>query len=90
MYIFREFAVHPRWQRHGYGQQIHDELLRERDEQVAHLLVRPDNDPALAAYRNWGWTKVATKQPFVDSPVFGLMVLDLTDRLAASRREPSL
>lgn len=78
VYIFREFAVHPDWQQHGYGRDIHDELLRERDEQIAQLLVRPDNGPALAAYQRWGWKKITTKQPFPDSPVFDLMVLDLT------------
>src|SRR5882724_11344381 len=55
VYIFREFAVMPTWQRHGFGTLIHDELLRNRPEQAAHLLVRPDNGPAQAAYRSWGW-----------------------------------
>ncbi|MEV6927082.1 GNAT family N-acetyltransferase [Dactylosporangium sp. NPDC051485] len=80
VYIFREFAVHPDWQRRSYGHEIHDELLRNREEQVAQLLVRPDNGPALAAYHSWGWVKATTKQPFPDSPVFDLLILDLTVR----------
>ena len=77
VYIFREFAVHPDHQRHGYGRQIHDALLDTRPEPVAHLLVRPDNAPAQHAYAAWGWTKIGTVQPFADSPTFDALALRL-------------
>jgi ribosomal protein S18 acetylase RimI-like enzyme len=77
VYIFREFAVTPALQRHGIGTKIHNELLRPRTEQVAHLLVRPDNDAAQAAYRRWGWKAVGQVQPFADSPIFDALALDL-------------
>ncbi|MBB2940629.1 GNAT superfamily N-acetyltransferase [Actinoplanes lutulentus] len=79
IYIFREFAVAPTHQRHGHGTRIHDELLRGRPEQIAHLLVRGDNEPAQAAYRRWGWTHIGTKRPFENSPTFDAMALDLGD-----------
>ncbi len=78
VYIFREFAVLPNRQRQGYGRAIHDELLKTRSEQAAHLLVRPDNVAAQAAYRSWGWVKVGTHRPFPDSPTFDALALDLT------------
>jgi len=77
VYIFREFAVHPSQQRRGYGAKIHRELLRPRREQAAHLLVRPDNEAARAAYHRWGWVKVGTNRPFQDSTTFDALALDL-------------
>ena len=80
VYIFREFAVAPPVQRCGFGRLIHDELLRARGESAAHLLVRPDNIPALAAYRSWGWVRIGEAKPFEDSPIFDAMTLDLGGR----------
>lgn len=74
VYVFREFAVHPSHQRHGFGHAIHDALLLNRSERIASLLVRPDNIPAKSAYVSWGWQKIGTKQPFEDSPVFDSMI----------------
>jgi hypothetical protein len=80
VYIFREFAVTPNLHRHRIGTAIHDELLRPRTEQVAHLLVRPDNEAAQAAYASWGWLSAGKVKPFEDSPEFDALVLDLTRR----------
>ncbi|GIE91601.1 GNAT family N-acetyltransferase [Actinoplanes regularis] len=80
VYIFREFAVTPAHQRRGHGAAIHDELMRDRPEQAAHLLVRDDNTPALAAYRRWGWVTAGSKRPFPDSPTFAAMALNLRIR----------
>jgi ribosomal protein S18 acetylase RimI-like enzyme len=77
VYLFREFAVHPDFQRRGIGTQIHDELLRERPEKASLLLVRQDNLPAQAAYSRWGWVKAGTKKPFDDAPEFDALVLNL-------------
>ncbi len=73
IYIFREFAVHPDHQGEGYGHQIHNELLRDRPERLARLLVRADNVQATGAYLAWGWRKIASEQPFPDSPVLHVM-----------------
>ena len=77
VYIFRELAVDPPWQRHGFGRLLHDALLEDRSEQLAHLLVRPDNVAARAAYVSWGWRKIGEMQPFSDAPVMDAMVLRL-------------
>lgn len=77
MYLFREFAVHPDYQRRGIGRTLHDALLEPRPEPVAELLVRKDNVPAQAAYRSWGWQQLGEKQPFADSPIFDRLVLNL-------------
>jgi ribosomal protein S18 acetylase RimI-like enzyme len=77
VYVFREFAVHPRHQRQGRGRALHDALLATRPEPLAHLLVRQDNVPAKSAYRSWGWRDIGPKQPFPDSPVFDAMVREL-------------
>lgn len=73
IYIFREFAVHPDHQGKGYGRQIHNELLRDRPERLACLYVRVDNAQATGAYSSWGWRKIASQQPFADSPVLHVM-----------------
>lgn len=77
MYLFREFAVHPDYQRQRIGAQLHDALLRPRPEPAAELLVRKDNVAAQAAYRSWGWVQLGEKQPMPDSPVFDRLVLKL-------------
>lgn len=80
VYIFREFAVHPDHQRHGYGRQIHDELLAGRPEPVGHLLVRQDNNTARTAYERWGWVHIGEVQPFPEAPLCDAMALDLRPR----------
>jgi ribosomal protein S18 acetylase RimI-like enzyme len=52
-------------------------LLRHRPEARATLLVRPENTPARAAYRSWGWYELGQLQPFDDAPVFEAMVREL-------------
>ena len=66
-----------RGRRRGYARTLHDALLHNRPEQRATLLVIPDNTPAQAAYRSWGWTKLGELQPFPDAPVFDTMIRDL-------------
>jgi ribosomal protein S18 acetylase RimI-like enzyme len=77
VYVFREFAVSPTWQRHGFGARIHDELLHHRPEQAAYLLVRPDNAAAQAAYSSWGWKQIGQIKPFPELPTFDALALDL-------------
>ncbi len=77
VYIFREFAVRPDWQRRGVGRVLHDALLSTRPEPLAHLLVRQDNARARAAYLSWGWRRIGQQRPFPDSQVFDAMVRTL-------------
>lgn len=76
-FAINELMVRPGWRRRGYARALHDALLRNRPEQRATLLVRPDDTPAQAAYRSWGWTKLGELQPFPDAPVFDAMIRDL-------------
>lgn len=68
-----EFAVHPAYRGKGCGHKLHDALLKNRPEPLAHLLVRTDN-PAKASYLHWGWHTVSKVQPFEDAPVMDAMI----------------
>jgi ribosomal protein S18 acetylase RimI-like enzyme len=74
IYVLREIAVRPPYQRSGYGRALHDALLDGRPERLAQLLVLSDNRPARAAYRAWGWRDAGRRQPFPDGPVGETMV----------------
>ncbi|MGC4192643.1 MAG: GNAT family N-acetyltransferase [Thermomicrobiales bacterium] len=52
---FVELAVDPAWHGLGYGGQLHDTLLRDRDERVALLSTAEGETPAQAMYRKRGW-----------------------------------
>jgi ribosomal protein S18 acetylase RimI-like enzyme len=77
VYVFREFAVHPDHQGKGYGRQIHDELLRGRQERLARLAVRVDNVQAIGTYLSWSWRKIASERPFPDAPMMAIFVRTL-------------
>jgi ribosomal protein S18 acetylase RimI-like enzyme len=63
---------------HGIAHALHDELLRDRREQRATLLVDPVNDTANRAYRKWGWQKVSQLRPhWPDAPQFDVLMLPL-------------
>lgn len=77
VYIFRELNVRPEHQGHGYGHRLHDALLNTRPEQLAHLLVRKDNENARRAYASWGWQRIGELRPFEDAPLMDEMVIAL-------------
>jgi GNAT superfamily N-acetyltransferase len=76
-FALNEIMVRANWRRRGIARQLHDELMHDRPEERATLLVEPRNVPARAAYVHWGWYQVGTLQPFPDSPVYDAMMLDL-------------
>ena len=51
-----------------FAKRLTDELLSQRPEPQAVLLVRKDNTKAQAAYKKWGWTKVGDVQPTPEAP----------------------
>lgn len=72
-----ELMVHPDWQRHGIARSLHDELLRQRPEERATLLVRENNMAAQSAYAKWGWGKIGKLRPYPDAPNYDALVLPL-------------
>lgn len=73
-----ELLVGVPWRRQHIAETIHDLLLEHCTEERATLTVLPTADAAQAAYRKWGWRKVAQKRnPLPAAPVFDVMVKDL-------------
>lgn len=73
-----ELLVRAPWRRQHIAQEIHGWLLRNRSEERATLTVLPAAEAAQAAYRKWGWCRVAQKRnPLPGSPIFDVMVKDL-------------
>ena len=56
---------------------MHDFFLTGRAERRALMCVLPDNEPAVGAYRRWGWRTVATAPFGPGEPVFDCLVFDL-------------
>lgn len=74
-----ELLVRGPWRRRYTAETMHDLLLADRVEERGTLTVLPAAGPAQAAYRKWGWRKVAQKRnPLPGSPVFDVMVKRLT------------
>ncbi|MEU1886112.1 GNAT family N-acetyltransferase [Micromonospora rifamycinica] len=72
-----ELLVRAQWRRQGVARALHDDLVRSRHEQRMTLLARPDNGPAQAAYRSWGWRTVTRLRPgWPDAPLFDVLVRD--------------
>ena len=73
-----ELLVQARWRRQHIAQGMHDLLLKDRPEERATLTVLPAATPAQAAYRKWGWRKVAQKRnPLPGSPLFDVLIRPL-------------
>jgi hypothetical protein len=73
-----ELLVRRPWRRRHIAEEIHNRLLSHRTEERATLTVLPAAEAAQAAYRKWGWQRVAQKRnPLPGSPVFNVMVKQL-------------
>lgn len=73
-----ELLVRAPRRRQHVAEAIHDLLLRDRSEERATLTVLPAATAAQAAYRKWGWEKVAQKRnPLPGGPVFDVLVKKL-------------
>ncbi|GAB3661690.1 hypothetical protein GCM10027589_24170 [Actinocorallia lasiicapitis] len=76
-FALSELMVRQAWTGSGVAHALHDELLRDRPEQRATLLVRPAN-PAYAAYERWGWRKATELRPNVThAPLMDVLIKDL-------------
>ena len=72
-----EIMVRPRWRKQGVSVRLHEELLKERKEDLAVLLVDVTHPKVQALYESWGYSKVGEQRPFADSPLFAVMVKEL-------------
>lgn len=80
-----EIMVRSPWRGAGVARTIHDDLMRERPEPRASLLVERTHPRVRATYERWGYQAVGTSQPFPDSPLYDAMVLVLTSTSHAER-----
>lgn len=74
-----ELLVRASWRRQGIGRELHGLLLRGRPEERATLTVAPGAAAAQAAFRSWGWRKVARTRgdETAAAPVLDVLVIDL-------------
>ena len=58
-FALTEFLVRASWRRQGIGRVLHDLILDGRPEERATLTVPPGAAAAQAAFRKWGWQRIA-------------------------------
>ncbi|WP_225848205.1 GNAT family N-acetyltransferase [Streptomyces sp. HPF1205] len=78
MFGLCEIMVRAPWRGAGAARTIHDELMRDRPEPRASLLVEQSHPRVRATYERWGYQAVATSRPYPDAPAYDAMVLDLS------------
>jgi ribosomal protein S18 acetylase RimI-like enzyme len=76
-FVIKELGVAAAWRRRRVGRRLHDALLDGRTEQRATLTVRPEAEPAVAAYQAWGWEAVGRVRPEAAGPLYVVMVRGL-------------
>jgi ribosomal protein S18 acetylase RimI-like enzyme len=58
-FALTELAVRAAWRRQGIGRELHDLILAGRTEERATVTAAPNAAAAQAAFRGWGWRKIA-------------------------------
>jgi hypothetical protein len=66
-----------KWRKKGLSVLMHRALLASRNEALAVLTVDTKRPRLQAMYEGWGYRKVGERQPFPDSPLYSVMLLDL-------------
>jgi GNAT superfamily N-acetyltransferase len=72
-----ELAVPKPYRQQGLARSLHSALLRDRQEQRATLLVRPEAQPARQTYTSLGYEPVGRIQPYENAPVYEAMIKTL-------------
>ncbi len=72
-----ELAVRSPYRRRGIARSLHEGLLAKRPGERATLLVRPEAEPASAAYKAWGYQPLGRIRPYASAPVYIAMIRDL-------------
>jgi ribosomal protein S18 acetylase RimI-like enzyme len=76
-----DLLVRASWRRQGIARELHDLILSNRPEERATLAVLPAATAAQAAFRSWGWRKVArTRNSHPGSPVADVLITTLPTR----------
>jgi hypothetical protein len=78
----KEIGVRIAWRKTGTARRIHDEVLANRTEQRATLLVNPKagDGKVQALYASWGYEVYNRQQPSPDSPQLVAMFVGLHKR----------
>ena len=77
-FALTELLVRASWRRQGIGRELHGLLLDGRPEERATLTVPPGAGAAQAAFRSWGWRKVArARGDGTAAPVLDVLLVDL-------------
>ncbi|MGZ4435302.1 MAG: GNAT family N-acetyltransferase [Trebonia sp.] len=77
-FALTEILVRPSWRRQGTGRALHDLILDGRAEERATLTVPPGAAAAQAAFRSWGWRRLArTRGQGPDVPVLDVLLTGL-------------
>jgi GNAT superfamily N-acetyltransferase len=77
-FALSEIMVAENYTGKGVAHAIHNELLANRPERRATLLVEPDNPSAKQAYLHWGWVQVSQLRPrWEHAPLFDVLILPL-------------
>ncbi|MDX3855060.1 GNAT family N-acetyltransferase [Streptomyces sp. AK02-01A] len=74
---FSELMVREQWRKTGAAERLHRALMDARNEDLAVLLVDVTHPKVEALYESWGYRRVGEDQPFPDSPVYAVMLVDL-------------
>ena len=77
-FALSELLVRASWRRQGIGGELHGLVLGGRPEERATLTVPPGAAAAQAAFRSWGWRKVArTRGDEAAAPLLDVLLIAL-------------
>ena len=77
-FALTQLLVRASWRRQGIGTELHDLILDGRGEERAAVRLTPGAAAAQAAFKKWGWTKVArTRGPGPTAPAYDVLICPL-------------